>query len=127
MKVYRNSANPNVIGCKFDNLKYSQVQISASGELDGDGVVFEFTTRDRKTQGDFNADEHFTKDYDANMVRIFGDMLGVGDDDESRFDVKHLPSGDAFAQLCVTKAQDGRYDFDGLVGCLLSVLSSCVN
>lgn len=127
MKVYRNSKNPKTIGCKFDDLRYSQVGISATGAID-DEVIFEFTKRDRKTEGDFNADPHFMKDYDANMDRIFGDMLGACDKDkEARFSIKHLPAGSACIKVSVTKASDGECDFNELVGRLLSLLSACVN
>ena len=126
MKVYRNSKDPRKIGCKFDNLRYSQVGISATGDIEKE-VIVEFTKRDRATEGDFNADEHYMKDYDADMARIFGDMLGVCNNDKSaRFHLEHQPNGKAFIKVAVTKAQDG-CDFDALIERLLSLLSACVN
>lgn len=91
MKVYRNLRKAQVIGIKFDDLGNTQKLLTASGSLDGE-VVIRREFRDRDSQGDFNADPDFQKDYNADMSWVIGDLIGACEyeKDELLFEIRYI-------------------------------------
>ena len=59
MKVYRHKEDNRIVGAKFEDLASTQVTMTATGNLAEDGVTIDFAYRNRKNNGDFNADELF--------------------------------------------------------------------
>ena len=69
LKVYLNS-EPKIVGVKFDDYKYTQVRVSAIGDVESGATVF-FVPYDRDVHGDFNSDPMYKKDYDYDFNQIF--------------------------------------------------------
>ena len=128
MKVYRHKEDNRIVGAKFEDLASTQVTMTATGDLAKDGVTIDFAYRNRKNNGDFNADELFVKDYDFNLYDVFAQMINLCDRDkaEGRFELRHLAPGDSIAKVKVTTSEQGT-GFDNLVRNLMCILTLAVN
>ena len=94
MKVYRNIKEGGVVGIKYDDMGNTQLLLTATGSLDKE-VVITREFRDRDSQGDFNADPDFQKDYNADMTWVVGYLIGACEyeKDEFRFEIHHISDG----------------------------------
>ena len=128
MKVYRHKEDNRIVGAKFEDLASTQVTMTATGDLAKDGVTIDFAYRNRKNNGDFNADELFVKDYDFNLYDVFAQIIDLCDRDkaEGRFELRHLAPGDSIAKVKVTTSEQGT-GFDNLVRNLMCILTLAVN
>ena len=128
MKVYRHKEDNRIVGAKFEDLASTQVTMTATGNLAEDGVTIDFAYRNRKNNGDFNADELFVKDYDFNLYDVFAQIIDLCDRDkaEGRFELRHLAPGDSIAKVRVTASEQGT-GFDNLVRNLMCILTLAVN
>lgn len=128
MKVYRHKEDNRIVGAKFEDLASTQVTMTATGNLAEDGVTIDFAYRNRKNNGDFNADELFVKDYDFNLYDVFAQIIDLCDRDkaEGRFELRHLAPGDSIAKVKVTTSEQGT-GFDNLVRNLMCILTLAVN
>ncbi len=128
MKIYRHKESNRIVGAKFEDLASTQVTMTAMGDLTEDGVTIDFAYRNRKNDGDFNADPLFIKDYDFSLYDVFAQMIDLCDRDkaEGRFELHHLAPGDSIAKMKVTTSAQG-ISFDDLTGRLMSILTLAVN
>ena len=128
MKVYRHKEDNRIVGAKFEDLASTQVTMTATGNLAEDGVTIDFAYRNRKNNGDFNADELFVKDYDFNLYDVFAQIIDLCDRDkaEGRFELRHLAPGDSIAKVKVTTSEQGT-SFDNLMRNLMCILTLAVN
>ena len=128
MKIYRHKGNNRIIGGKFEDLASTQVTMTATGNLAEDGVTIDFAYRNRKNDGDFNADPLFIKDYDLHLDGAFAQMIDLCDRDkaEGRFELRHQAPGDSIAKVKVTASEQGT-SFDNLVRNLMCILTLAVN
>ena len=128
MKIYRHKGNNRIVGAKFEDLASTQVTMTATGNLAEDGVTIDFAYRNRKNDGDFNADPLFVKDYDLHLDGAFAQMIDLCDRDkaEGRFELHHLAPGDSIAKVKVTASEQGT-GFDDLVRNLMCILTLAVN
>lgn len=128
MKIYRHKEDNRIVGGKFEDLASTQVTMTATGNLAEDGVTIDFAYRNRKKDGDFNADPLFIKDYDLHLDGAFAQMIDLCDRDkaEGRFELRHLAPDNSIAKVKVTASEQG-IGFDELTRNLLCILTLAVN